>query len=546
VRNGPGTGWRLVAAALLLAGRGALAEDARQPIPSGPELEALGAVVGQIHIRAGDIFDTSVEGEDAWLYRTANRLHMNTRPSVIREQLLFRPGEPYRHRLLAETERLLRDNDYLYDAVIVPVAFDGRAVDIEVRTRDVWTLNPGFSFGRKGGENTVGAQIEEQNLLGTGRALSFGWKSGVERESVLVDYHDPHFLHGFNRLGLSYVDSDDGSTKLLELHRPFYAVDVRRASGVYFLDSERNDSRYALGENVGEFLHLEEHYELYGGRSRGLEGEWVRRWTYGATYERDRFALDPDVPPGGPLPADRELAYPWVGLEVLENEFEERVNLNQIRRTEDVLVGLRASARIGLALEALGSDRNALIASATVRDGRDLRPGQSVFGSVWASGRIEDGGLANGLLGGEGRFYWDTSSRSKFYAALSGAVTEQLDQELQLTLGGDNGLRGYPLRYQAGTARALLTLEQRYYTPWYPFRLFHVGAAAFFDMGRTWGRDVTGLESSGLLKDIGFGLRLGSSRSSFGNVIHIDLAFPLDAGGEIDDVQLLVETKGTF
>ena len=119
-------------------------------------------------------------------------------------------------------------------------------------------------------------------------------------------------------------------------------------------------------------------------------------------------------------------------------------------------------------------------------------------------------------------------------------------RKLQLLLGGDNGLRGYPLRYQAGTARALLTLEQRYYTKWYPFRLFHVGAAAFFDMGRTWGTDVTGLESDGLLKDVGIGLRLGSSRSSFGNVMHIDLAFPLDGGDDIDSVQLLVQTKASF
>ena len=94
--------------------------------------------------------------------------------------------------------------------------------------------------------------------------------------------------------------------------------------------------------------------------------------------------------------------------------------------------------------------------------------------------------------------------------------------------------------------RALMTLEQRYYTDWYPFRLVYVGGAVFFDMGRTWGRDITGLESSGLLKDVGIGLRLGSSRSSFGNVIHIDLAFPLDGDDDIDDVQLLVQTKGRF
>jgi hypothetical protein len=541
---------------LLLPAAGALgaeAEPASAPpatspigMPSSAELEARGAIVGEVHIAIGDVFDTSIEGEDGWLYRTANKLHINTREQVVRDQLLFEPGEPYRDRVVRETERLLRANDYMYDAAIVPVAYDGERVDLEVRTRDVWTLNPGISFSRKGGENTFGAQIQEDNLFGTGRSLDFSWDDNVDRTSYGVNYFDPHFLHSFTRFGLSYVDADDGSTRGLQLERPFYALDVRRAGGIHLLDSERNDSRYVLGDNVGEFAHREEFYEGYGGWSRGLRGRWVQRWTAGFTYERDRFAPDPLEPLGGPLPEDRTLAYPWIGFDLVEDGYQERVNQDQISRTEDVLVGLRASARLGYSDEAFGADRAALLMSASVRDGVDFSPGRSLFGSVGLSGRIEDGELRNGLIGAEGRLYWATSTRSKFYASVSGAAAEQLDAELQLTLGGDNGLRGYPLRYQAGTARALLTLEQRYYTNWYPFRLFHVGAAAFFDMGRTWGTDITGAESLGLLKDVGIGLRLGSSRSSFGNVVHIDLAFPLDGTDDIDQVQLLVQTKGRF
>ena len=528
---------------LLLAG---VPSAAREAIPSSEELEAAGAVIGNVKIVVGDVFDTSVEGEDGWLYRTANKLHIQTRPSVIRDQLLFAEGDPYQHRVVQETERNLRARDYLYEAVIVPVAYDGHAVDLEVRTRDVWTLNPGVSFSRKGGENAFGVQLQEDNLFGNGQRIGIQWDDNVDRQSLALSFYDPHFRHSFNQLGLAYADADDGSTKLLQLNRPFYALDVRRAGGIYLLDDERNDARYALGENVGEFGHVSEYYEAHVGWSRGLQGRWVRRWTGGAAYDRDQFAPDPDEPLGGPLPEDRELIYPWVGFELVEDGFQERVNQDQIRRTEDVLVGMRASARLGYAAEALGSDRNALIASAYVQDGADLDERQSVFGSVSASGRLEGGELVNGVLAAEGRYYRTTSSRSKFYAALSGAITEQLDTELQLLLGGDNGLRGYPLRYQAGTARALFTVEQRYYSGWYPFRLFHVGAAAFVDIGRTWGRDVTGLRSSGLLKDVGVGLRLGSSRSSFGNVVHIDLAFPLDGGDDIDSVQLLVTTKRSF
>ena len=187
-----------------------------------------------------------------------------------------------------------------------------------------------------------------------------------------------------------------------------------------------------------------------------------------------------------------------------------------------------------------------MLASAYASDGADLSPTQSLFGSAWVSGRYEHGEIRNGILGAEARYYLQTSARSKFFANVSGTVTEQLDQDQQLTLGGDTGLRGYPFAYQAGTAKALLTLEQRYYTKWYPFRLFHVAGAVFADSGRTWGTDVTGATSLGLLNDVGIGLRLGTSRSAFGNVLHIDLAFPLDGDNDIDSVQLVVETKARF
>ena len=226
--------------------------------------------------------------------------------------------------------------------------------------------------------------------------------------------------------------------------------------------------------------------------------------------------------------------------------YEVRTNLDQIERTEDVLLGLRAGGRVGYAAESLGSDRGALMLSAHAQNGWDFGRERSLFVTTAASGRVEDDGVRNAVLSAAARFYARTSENTKFFAAVNGAVTEKLDADQQLLLGGEEGLRGYPLRYQAGTSRALLTLEERYYTDWYPFRLFHVAGAAFFDMGRTWGTDVTGATSDGLLKNFGIGLRLGSSRSAFGNVIHIDLAFPLDGGDDIDSVQFVIETKVRF
>ena len=46
-----------------------------------------------------------------------------------------------------------------------------------------------------------------------------------------------------------------------------------------------------------------------------------------------------------------------------------------------------------------------------------------------------------------------------------------------------------------------------------------------------------------LIYTFGFGLRILSARSSFGNVLHVDLAFPLNRDPSIKSFQFLVQTK---
>ena len=205
------------------------------------------------------------------------------------------------------------------------------------------------------------------------------------------------------------------------------------------------------------------------------------------------------------------------------------------------------NVRAGYASDALGSDRDAVVlgleaGAAFESDDRK----HTLLLEAEGDTRVESGDLANALLTAQARYYWRTAARQLFFAAVTGTIGENLDGDEQILLGGDNGLRGYPLRYQDGSSHALLTLEHRIFTKYYLFRLFHVGGAVFFDMGRTWGQGVVSGPTEGWLKDVGFGLRLGSSRSSFGSVIHLDLAFPLDGDDTIESVQFLVETKRSF
>ena len=97
--------------------------DPGQALPTDAELERAGARIGRISIENDAIFDENDPREDAVLYRAVNRLHVTTRESTIRAQLLFASGDRYSRRVLDESERALRSQRYLREPAIQPVAW---------------------------------------------------------------------------------------------------------------------------------------------------------------------------------------------------------------------------------------------------------------------------------------------------------------------------------------------------------------------------------------------------------------------------------------
>lgn len=516
------------------------------PIPTSMELEELGAVIGSIIFINQDIFDEGDPRENNAIYRLANDLHIKTREQTVRAQLLFKSGDSYSWRLMRETERNLRQQQYLFDASIRVIRWDGKRADIEVRTRDVWSLQPGISYSRKGGAESSSFEIEEENLLGYGKRLTVARSKDEERTALLVQWSDPNVWGSRWRDQLSYSSNDDGHLREVIVERPFFSLDTRWSAGTSGRDERRVDPRYDLGEIVDEFRRDIALAQVHGGWSRGLVDGWTRRWVAGYRYSRQEFAVEPGRLPPISLPPDHTESYPWIGMHWIEDEYEETENLNQIGRTEDLYYGTSYRLELGWSSESLGASTDAAIFTAAAGTSWRWGPKHLLFVQGGASGRLESEEVENGILGGTARYYWRWDPKRVLYASLDATATDDLDPENQLLMGGDTDLRGYPFSYQSGTSRVQFTLEQRLYTDWFPFRLFNVGGAVFFDAGRTWGPNIAGTESLGWLKDVGFGLRLGNARSGFGSVIHLDVAFALDGADDIDSVQFIVDTKKSF
>ncbi len=516
-------------------------------VPSDAELEAAHAVIGLILIDNENIFDVNDPGDDRKLFRLANRLHRKTRPSVIRKQLLFRSGKPYDRRQLDESERILRADGYFYDAWIRPISYHNGVVDVRVTTRDVWTLNPGFNLSRSGGSTSTGVQIQDISFLGSGVNVRVSHSHTIDRTSNSLSVYDQHAFGGFTAAGINLANNSDGYQRELTVQQPFYSLNTNYAAGIYTIHDKQTDSLWDQGQIIDQFVDVHQGAQVYGGWSQGLQNGWVRRWSTGLTYDQHSFS--PVSTWTGPteVPEDRRFLYPWVQFDLVQDDYLRLWNHDQIARTEDFYLGTSVSTRVGFADSGAGSSQTALLFTSNASTGFRSRNGASTLLFFWDfSGRVTNWDLNNGLMDANVRYYVEQSKNWLFFSTLSATKGWNLDLDNQILLGGDNGLRGYPLRYQDGTGRALFTVEQRYFTDWYIFRLFRVGAAIFADTGHVWGNAPLAPPNLGQLSDAGFGLRFGNSRSGLGNVTHVDLAFPFNGGNNIKRVQLLIQTEQSF
>lgn len=519
---------------------------AEKPLALGVLPGAL-PTIGSISITNNDIFDVDKPEENRGLYRMANRLHVRTRPEVIRQQLLFSVGDAYSRQAIDESERILRSNRYIQEVSLRPIPREDGTVDIDVTTSDVWTLMPKLSFSKAGGATNTAIGIKEMNVLGSGVAVEAMFKSDVDRDSTIIKVVDRNLGRSWYRLATSIAQNSDGHEYGLDIGKPFYSLNSTDALGLSFLDANRIETFYERGEIVSDVRHQGRDVEMLLGRSRGLENGWARRVTFGAGVSDhsygDSGSTDPELLP---LMQARRLVYPFVGLEIVEDRYDKASNLDQMHRVEDRFLGTRASARIGLAREAFGSDRNAWLVDLHAQTGFGNSERSSLLLAANATTRLESDGAQDLLFEVSAKYYKRQSERRLLYVGLSGSYGHNPDLDQYLQLGGDNGLRGYPVRFQSGDKRAVLTVEQRLFTDWYPFSLFRVGAATFFDVGRTWGASPVSDASDTWLSDIGFGLRVGGTRSGLGRMIHFDVAVPLSGKENIDNIQFLISTHKSF
>ncbi|TDT37050.1 surface antigen-like protein [Halospina denitrificans] len=509
-----------------------------------------GATIGEVQVHNRPIFDTDKPGQDNALYRLLNWLNVPTWDSALASQLVFSEGDYYSQDDLSESERILRSRRYLTAAWVSPIRVCGDQVDVSVLARDTWTLFPSLGVSRSGGENTATVGVSDPNFLGSGKSLSISRTRDADRSTTSFVAHDPNLLGSRWEARLGYADRSDGRGRNLSIERPFYSEQALWSFGIQAAEDRREDALFFGGDKVSHFERDSSSASISYGTALSRSGMTQPRLLAGYRYEEQRFSpVEGRVAPD-PFPDDRVLSYPWIGFQWRQNRFHETVNLTQLQRVEDVRDGIDFRTEFGYSAEGLGASEDRIVVQhhfsdsivATRRSFADYRFSQS------GHYRLDEDRVENLTATLQGRFFYGGVDRwSSWYSVLEFSAARNLTADQQMTLGGDNGLRGYPRHYQQGNRRFLGTLERRYFPDWHPFSLFRIGGVAFLDVGRAWFDDGRrNGPDEGVLTDLGVGLRLASSRIEVDRMLHLDFAVPLDGDDRIDGFQVLLRGRTRF
>lgn len=488
-----------------------------------------------------------------WLARQANRFHAVTREQALVSAFTLQSGDSVEEITRAEAERMLREKPYLQSAAVLVRQICGASVDLDVVTQEVWTLTPGIGINRSGGDNETSVSLSDLNVAGTGKSISVEYFDDRDRSGTTLQFVDPN-IAGSRWMGsLSYADNDDGEQYGFVLEHPFFSLDTTWSFGVSASHATREQDLEFLSSDLYQLDAEIDTANVFIARSSGRRSGWVSRVYAGLRYLDETYSYPLGFP--GPAVTHEEYAYPYIGWQLIEDNFVTSKNLQRVGVTEDLRLGWSSYFELGPSTDGLGGTGDHLMLDGSLVYRRIVDDRHLVTVSTAANGRYDlDAERTEDLIvHASTELLVHQAEKWRLFTSARYVHSRNLSLDRQLTLGGDTGLRGYPSRYQPGDRSILLSIEQRYYSNAYPFGLFRLGYAAFVDIGRTWFDDKAPAwvpdrrgDHFGTLANVGVGLRLESTRTRRDRVFHIDVARSLVDGPGVESWELTLSGKRRF
>ena len=479
--------------------------------------------VGRVTINALPVFDEA-EASHGRFYRGANLLHVQTRTALLRRFLLFREGDRYDPAKLSETERNLRQFDFLKSASVTAAPPHDGLVDIAVVTQDAWTTDVNGDFSNDGGKATYDFDVTQKDLFGSGSELEVHLDTGIERRANTIEFMHPAILGPYWSLDTLYSKNSDGNEQKLDLGRPLFSYSAPWSMRFLFDHDLRNARIFREGEVASRFR--QEHRQLFLSRSHVLKSDSGGSSSLVGGFELldDSFSNLPERA-GDPIPDSRHFRFLDAGYESTAFHFEKLDYVDRDLREQDFNLGRFSSIHAAVSPRWLGSRPLTWRFRASEGLGHAFGARSFLIGQISASTRAPRD--RNQIVSGDIRSVTRFATRypQSFVARARLDVGSNLDRDTQFLADGQSGLRAYPDFAFEGRRRFILNAEHRLFFGREILQIFGPSAAVFVDSGQA----VDGsLRLGGMKTDVGAGLRIGIARFESA-LIRIDLAYALNA-----------------
>jgi hypothetical protein len=450
------------------------------------------------------------------LAKVGDALHVRTRAWVIRRTLLFDQGDRYDSAKVLESERALRGLGVFRNVELDTVHVDGK-FGVRVTTADGWSTRPQVGFSSAAGDVTWDVGLVEKNLLGTANYVMADYQKTPDRRLVTLVYQAPAFLFRRARLFATYADLSDGGFGLWSYGVPFYETSARwslvagggagRLRVLRFRDGFLTDSVRQRVLQLG----------LGGGVALRATDQDYLRLRFFSQWRRGSFEQY-----GVPEAPDSQTFSAGLGLELGRSRFRVVEGLDKYARREDVDVSQRLFVGLWVAPRAFG------YAAGRAGVGPEIQAqaaGAWPRGFAWfklnADGLLARSGLDSGRVETGVTVMSQALARQTLVFHAEGGVASNVapGSEFDLWLFM-NGPRAFGAHAFTGTRRYWVVAEDRVLVARSFLGLFGLGLAPFAEWGGAW-YDSERPRAGG---DVGLALRLGSTRSTRGEVTEISVA----------------------
>lgn len=177
----------------------------------------------------------------SFLEKAGNSIHIKTHRGRLRNKLLFKRGtllDPYD---LSESERLLRQTEYILDArvLVKEETTTADSVDIIVVTKDVFNYTGSIALNANTGAGRIG--LHDNNFLGLGHQFrniySYGLDStrldGKKRPWLYTgSYLIENIYNTYASAQLVYRNENNYQERGLNLYRDFYTINTKHAGAL--------------------------------------------------------------------------------------------------------------------------------------------------------------------------------------------------------------------------------------------------------------------------------------------------------------------------